>query len=91
VNVDEKKEETTKEQPVPQEVIDRLDELDRVRSRLGQQLLDLENERISILATSRKLDEERGKIFQALLVERGLSPDTPVRIDPKTRVLSVIK
>ena len=79
------------DKPVPREVLDKLRQMDQARSRFGQQLLDLESERIFLLANVRRLDDERSKLFSALLVERGYSPDTPAQIDPETGLLTPIK
>lgn len=79
------------DKPVPKEVLERLRDMDMTRSRLGQQLLDLENEKIFLLANTRRLDEERGKLFSALLIERGHAPNTPAQIHPETGLLSLLK
>ena len=77
--------------PVSQEVLDKLTQIDNERRQLGTQLLDLENTKIMILAAVRRLDEQRNSVFQELLKERGLSPDTNVSINPETRELTIIK
>lgn len=79
------------ETPVPKESLGRLRDLEVTRTRLGHQLIDLENEKISILATARRIDDERNKLFQVLLMERGLPPNTPASIDPETGVLTVLQ
>jgi len=77
--------------PVPPEVLERLRDMELTRSRIGHQLIDLENERISLIAGARRIDDERNKLFHVLLVERGLAPNTPVSIDPETGLMSQIK
>jgi hypothetical protein len=79
------------ETPVQKESLDRLRDMEITRTRLGHQLIDLENEKISILAAARRIDDERNKLFQVLLMERGLAPNTPASIDPETGVLTVLQ
>lgn len=80
----------TMDTPVPPETLERLREMEMTRSRIGHQLIDLENERISLIAGARRIDDERNKLFHVLLMERGLPPNTAAQIDPETGLLSQI-
>jgi len=42
------------------------------------------------LAAARRIDEEKQRVFEGLLVERGLPPDATVEIDASTGNLKVL-
>lgn len=71
--------------PVPQEVIDKLRQMDEAQARIGREMLTLKKREVFLLASSKRLDDENERLFGSLLVERGLDPSTPVELDAKTR------
>lgn len=76
--------------PVGKETLDKLGELEGVRSEIGNQLLDIKNEEIKLLAAARKVDEERYRLFERCLMERGLAPNTPANINAQTGLITLI-
>ncbi len=80
----------TIEDPVKREVLDQLDGLQEAMVQLGQQMLLLEEEKIRILASSRRVREQRQRIFENISVERGITPGTPVQIDASTGKLQIL-
>jgi len=78
----------TPNDPVSPDVLKKMAQITAARSQLGDQLLDLEHEKIKILVSARQLDEEKQKLFAKELSDRGLGPNTPVEVDAKTGVIT---
>jgi hypothetical protein len=76
--------------PVGKETLDRLRELDNAQSDMGRRLLEVEQERMRILSGAHQLDTQKTRIFETILVERGLSPNARVSLDPETGILELI-
>lgn len=74
----------TADDPVERDVLEQLRELQESRSRIADNLLDLEQSKIQLLASAKRVDDQRGRIFQAILVSRGLSPALSVEIDARS-------
>jgi len=77
--------------PVAPTILSKLENLDRVRMELAGQLLDLEQQKVSILAAAHQIDQQRSKLFDNVLLERGIDPKTLVQVDSKTGGISVRK
>ena len=86
----EDKTQLTVNDPISSEELVRLNELDKVRTGLAQRNLLLDQEKIGILAAIKRIEGETRTIFERVLSERGLPPETEVDIDPKTGALSVL-
>jgi hypothetical protein len=67
--------------PVPPPILAQFEELAQARTRFSNSLMNLEQEKIRILAATRRIDDQRDRLFEQVLVERGLAPNTPVEID----------
>jgi hypothetical protein len=81
----------TPSDPVPADVLAKFSELDSARYELGFRLLELEQERVRILAAAHQVDQQRQRLFEQVLVERGLQPGTAVSINDKTGEINVIE
>ena len=77
--------------PVDADSRKRLEDLAAARYELGEKLLDLEQERVKILVTTNRIEEERGRLFEKILMERGLHPTTPVEIDAQSGVIRLLR
>jgi len=77
--------------PVPPEVLQRLRALQEARFEVSDRILTLEQEKVRLLASARRIDEERQRTFEGVLVERGLTPESVVEIDAGTGRLKVIE
>lgn len=80
----------TPNDPIDVETLARISELESTRARLGLQLLDIEDDKVKILVSSRRIDEEKQRIFEKALMERGLPPNTPVEINANTGLIHVL-
>jgi len=87
----EKPKKLTLNDPVPPEVIQRLNELDEARIDLALQFLALEESRVQILSASHQVNVQKSRVFEKVITDRGLSPDVQAEIDPKTGLLSVLE
>jgi hypothetical protein len=77
--------------PVSPAELNRMTELDNAYMELGARLLDLENDKVKILVSARRIEEEKQRLFEKILMDRGIAPSTPVEIDRETGALSVIR
>lgn len=74
----------TIDDPVDAETRARFTALQDSRLRVGDRLLDIELERVKLIRSASAIDNERQKLFERVLIERGLSPNQPVSIDSET-------
>ncbi len=81
----------TLEDPVGKEALDKLAELEAAEINAALQVLALRREEVTLLAASGRVDADRQKLFQKLLIERGLAPNTAASIDPATGKLTVLR
>jgi len=81
----------TLEDPVGKEALDKLAELEAAEINTALQVLALRQEEVKLLAASHRIDADRQKLFQRLLIERGLAPNTAASIDPATGKITVLK
>jgi hypothetical protein len=80
----------TTEDPVSMEQLNRLRLLQESRLDIGDRFLTLEQEQVKLLAAARRVDEEKQRVFEALLLERGLPPDATVEIDAGTGKIKLV-
>jgi hypothetical protein len=71
-------------EPVGVEDRTRLRELSIAKSSIASRLLDLELEKISVLAAGRRINEEQHILFRRLASERGIAETTIMDINPRT-------
>lgn len=78
----------TTNDPVAPEQIKRLEELTAARFDLADRLLEMEQQRVQILIAAKQVDDEKSRIFNAILMERGLPPGTPLEINGQTGAIT---
>jgi len=76
--------------PVDPETLNEFGRLLETRQHFAESLLTLEQDKIQLLAAVRKVDDQRSRLFQKCLVDRGLPPDTTAEIDAKTGVVKIV-
>lgn len=81
----------TLDDPVEEGIIEQLGQLQDSWMSLAERNTHLDQEKIHILAALKRIDDEKGKIFERALIERGLSPVLAVEIDAKSRKLKVLQ
>jgi hypothetical protein len=75
--------------PVPPEVLKKLSELVKVRAQLAERNLQLDSEKVHIQRLTGQVEAQKTKMFEGILMERGLSPSLPVEIDSSTGMLII--
>jgi hypothetical protein len=88
--IEQEKKRLTVEDPIDEETRSKFLSLQDSRLRVGNRLLDLELERVRLIRTASTVDNERQKLFESILIERGLSPSQPITIDSDTGQITVI-
>jgi hypothetical protein len=86
---DGEKRRLTPNDPIPPEQIKQFTELAEARATIANNLLQLEQDKIYLLASAKQIDEQHRRLFQAVLTERGMAPDTQVEVDGETGKLTV--
>lgn len=76
--------------PVSKDVLAQFKSLSDAKVDLAGKLMSLEQEKIRILASHRRIEDHMTRLFEMTLVERGISPEAEVEIDPQTGVLSLV-
>ncbi len=80
----------TLEDPVDEGMINRLGELQESWSNLAERNTQLDQEKIHILAALKRIDDEKGRLFEQVLIDRGLAPTRHIEIDAKTRLVRLL-
>jgi hypothetical protein len=87
---DEDRKKLTPSDPVPPEVLHELTSLEEAHYTVGMKLLTLEEDKIGLLAASRQITIQKKRVFEAILMERGMEPTLNVEIDHKTGKINVL-
>lgn len=77
--------------PVTPEVLASFNQLEEARLSIASRLLQLEQTRVKLLAGAHQVDQQQQRLFEQVLVERGLSPASEVSIDSNTGVLQLVQ
>lgn len=80
----------TLDDPVGADTLEKLRELEGVEIDAAMQLMALEQTKIKLLAAGRRVEDERHRAFEKLLMERGLAPNTPATIDAGTGKITLV-
>lgn len=81
----------TPDDPVSAEILKKFSDLEEARNSVAIQLLMVEQSRIRFLAVAHQIDEQKQRLFEQILVERGLPPTAQVEINGKTGALRVLE
>ena len=81
----------TVQDPVDPDTLTKFSALDTARYEIGDQLLDMEQEKIRLLAAAHQVETQKKRLFERVLAERGLDPTARVSIDFKTGEISVLQ
>ena len=88
---DEKPKKLSADDPVAPEMRQQLRQLHDARLHMCERAVDLDQEKIQVLAAIKRLDDQKHRVFEAILVERGLPPQTQVEIDGRTGKLKPLQ
>jgi len=81
----------TANDPLDAQTLKRFEEMQGARMQLAERILDLEQEKIKTLRAAQNVDLERQRLFETVLVSRGIPPAHPVRIDAQTGVITLVE
>lgn len=81
----------TIDDPVDADTLAQFNKLESARYEIGSQLLELEQERVRLLSAAHRVDEQRQRTFERVLVDRGLPPNAQVEVDSNTGRLKLLK
>lgn len=70
--------------PISAETLTKLQKIQSARLNVADRLMDTELERVKLLATAQRLDIEKQRVFEGVLLERGLPLDTMLEVDATT-------
>lgn len=70
--------------PVDAKILKQLNQLTSAKDQIAQRLLGLEMDKVRILAGAIRIDTEINRIFENILLERNLPPDTIIDFDSQT-------
>ncbi len=77
--------------PVDFETMKQIEDLSGRWYDLGGQLLELEQRKVGLLVASKGIDQEKARIFNQILVSRGLPPNTPIEIEAETGKIVIVR
>lgn len=72
--------------PVEPAVVQKLEQLEASRYKLASRLLMIEEDKVRLLRASTALATEHGKIYEQILLERGLDPLSRVTVDEDGKI-----
>ena len=88
-NPEKTEKQLTVNDPVSPEELQRIGALTGARYDVADRMLDLEQQKVTLLVTARQIDDEKNKLFNKILIDRGLPPGTPIELDSETGALKV--
>ncbi len=77
--------------PVDAETLRKFQQLQLSRTQVADNLLNLEQDKIRLMRAASNIETERQRLFENILLVRGLPPNFPVEIDAKTGVMKPVE
>jgi hypothetical protein len=79
----------TVDDPVDLEGLERFNKLESARHEVALRLLEIEQERVRLLGAAHEVDKQTQRLFEKILLDRGLKPNSPVDINSTTGKITV--
>lgn len=76
--------------PVDPEVVSQLEDLSQAKMEIAQAMLELEQEKVGLLAHAHRVDQQTKRLFDGVLLERGIDPATRVTVS-KSGEITLVK
>lgn len=89
--VDDESRQLTLADPVDPETLAKLSEVENAKLQVGAQLLELEQDRVRLLAAAHRLEEQRMRVYEKILIDRGVTGHEPVEIDAETGAINLMR
>jgi hypothetical protein len=77
--------------PVTQEDREKLNKLAEAQYDIALQVYELEQRKVQLLVAGRQVDGERSKLFEKILMDRGLPPNVAVEIDATSGLIKILR
>jgi len=81
----------TIEDPIDQDTLRQLEQNSDHFVHVSTRLAELELEKVRIIVALRTLSDEKNRVIEKCLVDRGLSPNTMVEINPTTGQITSLR
>lgn len=75
--------------PVDLDTLQKFNQLESARHDIALRFLEIEQERVRLLSAAHQVDQQHRRLFEKVLIERGLQPSTPVDIDSTTGAIKL--
>ena len=76
--------------PVSPDVLAEIKQIDMVKAGMAERNMALDQEKVTLLAARRRIDNQHSEIFNKILVERGLPSDTTIQVDLNTGRIQLV-
>jgi hypothetical protein len=76
----------TIDSPVGKDVVDKLEEMERARLVLSDRNMQIDVEKLRILNAVQGIEREHRKIYEKILLDRGLDPTLRVTVDETGKI-----
>lgn len=86
---DAKPKKLTPNDPVDAATLGQFGKLESARVDIALRLLDIEQDKVRLLSAAHAVDQQTKLMFERVLVERGLPPQSSIDIDPVTGQVKV--
>lgn len=80
----------TVDDPIDASTLASFSSLEAAKYDVALQLLEIEQDKVKLLAAAHRIDEQRQRTFERVLMERGLPPTSRVEVDGKTGKIKVL-
>jgi len=77
--------------PVDAETLRKFQQLQSSRLQVADSLLSLEQDKIRLMRAASNIEAERQRLFEGVLISRGLPTNYPVEIDAKTGAVKPVE
>jgi hypothetical protein len=77
--------------PVDADTLKKFQQLQASRLQVAEHLLNLEQEKIRLMRAASNIEAERQRLFEEVLMSRGLPPNYSVEIDGKSGVIKPVE
>lgn len=79
----------TANDPVDLETLEKFNQLEGARQDIASRFLEIEQERVRLLSAAHQVDQQHRRLFEKVLVDRGLAPNTPLDIEATTGKITI--
>lgn len=75
--------------PVDLETLEKFNQLEGARQEIASRFLEIEQERVRLLSAVHQVDQQHRRLFEKVLLDRGLQPNVPIDIESTTGKITI--